>query len=312
MKGRSNPNYQHGLFQGWREFRYGNEPKPITLAGKPKEAPALRGERKKHVINKVMDVMRDWRQTPFEHEGAARAGLRSALCLDGIRWSRADIQAEEIVADCLRRLGAKRPTWDEGQPGAVAPRDNCAWCWGAMPAEALAEGRTARFCSADCARNALLKVDHEDVASYRAAHAKVAAIAKREKAPPAVCLQCSEPFQPMKIKNRWSKFCSRTCAWDYQRVPKKRCLECGTMFRPQNKGGNAGTFCSMACKSKHGSLLRFNKTCDWCGTSFVAKQDAVACCGPRCRDARYNLLTGRRPLKQLTAPAFDYVMRMAA
>ncbi|OWK20076.1 hypothetical protein AJ88_33085 [Mesorhizobium amorphae CCBAU 01583] len=72
-------------------------PQAITLSFRAKKKlakhPIFGADKRKHVVNQMMDVMADWRLSPFEFEGSCRAGLRSALCLAGHSWQRADDEA---------------------------------------------------------------------------------------------------------------------------------------------------------------------------------------------------------------------------
>ena len=99
-KGRDASGWKHGRGAGWTEFRYGDATlHPATLAGRKRQpAPLFSGERKKAAIQRTMDFLRDWRQSPFEQEAAVRAGLRSGLCLAGYPWERSDAAAIEIVS----------------------------------------------------------------------------------------------------------------------------------------------------------------------------------------------------------------------
>src|SRR3546814_1442074 len=54
--------------------------------------------------------------TAFSLEGELRHRLRSSLCRQGADWILADLLAAAIVEDALRKVGAQRPTWQQGQP----------------------------------------------------------------------------------------------------------------------------------------------------------------------------------------------------
>lgn len=107
-------------------------------------------DRQKAIRDKVAAIMRAVEPTPFAAEGPCRAGIRSALCLQGWRWPDADAAAAEIVAAALHIVGAKRPTWYQGQPEWTQPgalpvlRDRCKRCRGPIP-----EGRRM-FCCFEC------------------------------------------------------------------------------------------------------------------------------------------------------------------
>ncbi|MCO6390563.1 hypothetical protein GTW25_05920 [Aliihoeflea aestuarii] len=261
--------------KGWRagysEYRYGTS-KPITLANVMRPAPIFRGEKKKHVIQQTMDAMRDWRMSPFEEEGTMIAGLRSGLCLDGYGWSRSDQQAREIVSEALRLLGAKRPTWEQGQPDYVEPHENCKVCGGPLDEEALSY--RDRFCSAECARIAMEKrtfwQTSRDSALYRRA------------------------VQLVRIS----------------RKPVRECQQCGKSFRQRGENGQA-KFCSSDCYADHKRerAPSFKSNCAFCWTPFTSKQPAMFC-SPTCKTQAHRVQSGR--IKRLSPPVFDYVFAMAA
>lgn len=104
--------------------------------------------------------------TRLNHEAATRHGIRASLCWQGWSWQDADTMAAEIVTAALDRIGAKRPTWLEGQPaafqdGASVPRERCLGCGAAL----LGEVGHA-FCSRGCRRRWTLgireKVEADD------------------------------------------------------------------------------------------------------------------------------------------------------
>ncbi|WP_074742983.1 hypothetical protein [Celeribacter indicus] len=102
-------------------------------------------------------------------EGPLRHAICSDLCLQGWAWETADLMARELMDCAHRRVGAKRPTWNEGQPewviyeGTLIERTLCANCHKPLP-----EGRP-KFCSDLCkgahhAITARLKIANEDQA----------------------------------------------------------------------------------------------------------------------------------------------------
>jgi hypothetical protein len=89
--------------------------------------------RQQHLRDSVADILRTGEPTLFCFEAACRHGVRVSLILSGWRWSRADEQAAAIVALALALLGAKRPTWQQGQPdycqeGTIILRERCLHC----------------------------------------------------------------------------------------------------------------------------------------------------------------------------------------
>ncbi|WP_126974659.1 hypothetical protein [Frigidibacter oleivorans] len=89
--------------------------------------------------------------TLFGLEGPLRHGIRADLCLQGWRWHSADRMASELLDDAFRRVRAKRPTWNEGQPewaiaaGTLIKRTRCVRCCKPLP-----EGHF-KFCGDLCA-----------------------------------------------------------------------------------------------------------------------------------------------------------------
>lgn len=123
-----------------------------TVAGYGSRRHRLSVGRRRQIEKTVCELLRRGDPTPFAFEAPCRHGLRRALCLAGWRWGRADAMADEIVSTCLRAVGAKRPSWNEGQPdwtrqGAFPiERDRCRHCARPMPSERWI------YCSDECQR----------------------------------------------------------------------------------------------------------------------------------------------------------------
>jgi hypothetical protein len=83
-------------------------------------------------------------------EGPLRASIRADLCLQGWTWKDADELARDVVAAAHSRVGAARPSWDEGQlewtieAGTLIERTRCVHCHKRLP-----EGHF-KFCSHHC------------------------------------------------------------------------------------------------------------------------------------------------------------------
>ena len=103
----------------------------------------------------------------FGLEGPLRHAIRADLCLQGWRWSDADLMAREMLDDAFRAVHAIRPAWEEGQlewtvhAGTLIERTRCAHCHGPLP-----DGRP-KFCSNLCGnahrqRVAAIKAASED------------------------------------------------------------------------------------------------------------------------------------------------------
>lgn len=266
---------------GYRTYRYGSAA-PVTL---PR---VFTGEKRKSAVQRVMDVLRDWRSTPFEHEGSVRTGIRASLCLQKHPWQVADNEAIALVGEALHLLGAKRPSWLEGQPQYTIPVENCQNCGGPLDADDIANHR--RFCSQECTGAAR---------QYRADwHAKVEAIARsvawyavsREKQPERPCEVCGKRFRPGTLDYmRKTETCSPECARELvaRRQPERECAGCGVRFKPTV---GHGKFHSIECREAHRSRTRIAATveknaprpCDQCGKQFTPSRADARFCGERC------------------------------
>lgn len=266
---------------GYRAYRYGSAA-PVSL---PR---VFTGGKRKSAAARVMDVLRDWRSTPFEHEGSARAGIRASLCLQGHDWQIADNEAAALVDEALRLLGAKRPSWLEGQPQYTIPVENCQNCGGPLDADDMANHR--RFCSLECTAAAK---------QFRADwHKKVEAIARsvawytvsREKQPERPCEVCGNLYRPGTLDYmRKTETCSSECARELiaSRQPERECAGCGIRFKPSV---GHGKFHSILCREAHRSRTRIAATaernaprpCDQCGKQFEPKRADARFCGERC------------------------------
>ncbi|MEF2071896.1 hypothetical protein [Consotaella aegiceratis] len=260
----------------------------ITLAGgsvPPPKASILKGEKRKHVVSKMMDLMRDWRDSPFENEGPVIAGFRSSLCLEGNPWAASDREAGHVVAEALRLLGAKRPTWAEGQPEYNGEFDYCAWCGGALDEDDRASRR--RFCSAECAR---VYTHHRNGANMEhdgGALLSAYRLVAKEKAAPRPCRYCRTMF---KHYRKDAEFCSASCAQRFSRGDRVRqditCEWCGTATKPSSRGQK---FCSITCRTAahyEAERIRLGAEigrCANCDASFTPSAKGEIFCSERCR-----------------------------
>jgi hypothetical protein len=111
----------------------------------------LNQRKQQHLVTAVAVILDRGEPTQFALEATCRHALRSRLCLQGWRWAEADAVAFDIVAKALRRAGAQRPTWAEGQPehlqnfsGAMIARTRCVRCRKTLP-----DGHW-KFCGSTC------------------------------------------------------------------------------------------------------------------------------------------------------------------
>lgn len=255
--------------------------------GRPK--PLIKGNRRTHVINKILDEMADYRNSPFEHEGDCRAGLRAALCLGGHAWSASDMEAANLVAECLLLLGAERPTWDEGQPEHLLSFDVCHGCNGSMPASEYEGGRKGMFCSTVCAsrwidRRQSMFAGREwmmrggaSAVGYSKVHAAALNILRRESRPSRRCDHCETEYRPFRRTVEDQRYCSHSCYSAAKKtIPSRTCPQCGELFYGFNE---KQVHCSRACAKLHS----FQKTCPGCNTIFAAKSKRAVYCSDTCR-----------------------------
>ncbi|SKA26291.1 hypothetical protein SAMN05428963_11059 [Consotaella salsifontis] len=298
--------FGRGWSSGYREYRYGSL-RPVTLAGK-KPDPVFRGDQREHAVERAMGVLRDWKQSPFEHEGPVRAGIRSALCLRGHGWHKADRQAETIVSDAFQLLGVKRPKWEEGQRHYVEPRENCKWC--SAPIE---DGdRLSGFCCLEHARAAHQHWGFETRTNANRAYAEVSRAISRLGQKPRVCDQCGARFRPQ-WETSQQRFCSRECLALSQRVPTRvfTCAACGKGFEVDattSRGSRGRRFCSPECGKMAPKLQPTTiRECVVCGSRFAAKSSLAKFCGNACSLTHGRLSRGKMP-KSATPTAFDYML----
>lgn len=116
----------------------------------PKKRFKVNKDRRAYIVRIISSILAGAEPTRFAFEATCRHAVRSRLCLNGWSWAAADDLAADIVKDALRRLGAKRPTWKEGQPeytqDGFAPilRTRCIRCHGPL------EDDRPKFCSHWC------------------------------------------------------------------------------------------------------------------------------------------------------------------
>lgn len=172
---------------------------------KPK-ARRLSRHRKHAIRDRIAAIMRVVEPTPFAAESPCRHGIRASLCLQGWSWPEADAVAVEIVTAALSIVGAKRPTWAQGQPEWTQPgvlpilRERCARCGKSLP-----EGHRL-WCGPVCARAAKMdrqreRWDEESYAKWKAS--KAAWIARQ---PDRGCQGCRRTFKPSRKGQRHCRY----------------------------------------------------------------------------------------------------------
>lgn len=165
--------------------------------------------RRNRIIEAVAAVLSQWDTSRFQFEASCRTGLRSALCMNGWPWAVADREAADLVESALRRIGAERPSWKEGQPewtqdGALPiERENCLRCRRPLP-----DGHW-KFCGRLCAKAwRYARMDRDRIIELSAQRA-----AQREawsaQQPMKACRHCGIYYRP-----RWlsQKYCGQSCS----------------------------------------------------------------------------------------------------
>jgi hypothetical protein len=246
-----------------RAAKRGKE-RPISLA------PIYKRDTREHLVNRLFDAMVDWRYSPFENEGPARHALRSALCLQGYGWSRADHEAANLVAEALRRLRAQRPSWEQGQREYLEPRENCRRCGGQLPEEHLRGGRYIAFCSFVCAKAHYVQREFEvratTDAAYRAVSHAVTALSQ----------------------------------------PVRKCEHCDRKFQPRRKRDK---FCSLGCAAQNRAARKYRSICQCCGSEFEHAQPDTRYCSATCRTKIHQLSTGRWVPKKISSVVLDFMFQ---
>lgn len=193
-----------------------------TLKATPKPK-RLNKDKHRHLVETVAAVLKSGEPTHFAFEASCRHGIRSSLCLQGWGWQEADATAADIVATALNRIGARRPTWQQGQPGWTEEgvlrheRTHCARCRTPIPEERNSGGTPAKYCSMVCtnaAKDAAWYARQGEEGRARHAVSEAARLAKKRAAMPAKpCAYCAGMFRPMPAtgKRPESIFCSPRC-----------------------------------------------------------------------------------------------------
>lgn len=272
------------------------------LAGRVREKkvqPVFRGDRRKHVLNQVIDSLRDWRSSPFENEGRLRSFLRATMCHSGVTWHRADMEAAALVSEGLYVLGAKRPSWDEGQPDYALGADYCGWCGCSLSEDDEITRPGRRYCSGLCAKAAFEYRDFERRDADNKIYAQTRRIAKAHSLGARECRSCGKSFIPLGLRSE-QQFCSSLCyGQSLATLPERTCAQCGTSFR-QTNSHNPSRFCSMACydgyRATQAALKKAAKSaaraqrkrvhrCAHCQSSFSPTNRGQAFCSRSCYQA---------------------------
>lgn len=287
-----------GTTRLYNEYRFGCR-RPVYVPGKGPQR-TINSAKEASVIDSLARGFQCWTRSPFEREGASVAGLRSALCLEGNDWSKSDAYARHLVQSALDAIGAKRPTWNEGQPDYTYGPEQCRWCAGPIDDERAALG--LRFCSAECFNAARVHRSFEFGWSEDRAMMLAYKLVHRIEQEKRACAFCGKAFYPRDDGDYTQRFCSRRCHGLSKRTLEQVCVVCGTQFRTENS--TRKKTCSDACAAVLRQQPRFVKTCAWCRQEFVSKTNAAKYCCRACADSGQKAETGWQP-DWLTWHVFD-------
>lgn len=227
------------------------------------------------LVENVALVLKTGYPTKFEYEAACRHGVRVSLIAQGWSWHNADHAAIEVVLSALTLVGAKRPTWDEGQVDYAVDhrvdRDRCARCHGPIDDERRYRGRSVKYCSVVCSRSAYeakasASGERVAMADHLARLALKSEKTIRERS--GECERCGTPFLTRSMDR---KFCSSRCSSEAQATIKPTpCEQCGTTFKPRaREGGGVSKFCSNTCRGLASKRPLEPRACKHCETVFT-------------------------------------------
>ena len=115
---------------------------PVTLARtKPPKKRKLGQTYRRKLIDQTAAILQKGEPSVFAFEGFMRHGLRAGLCLKGWSWKEADAIAADVLASAFNQIGAKRPTYQQGQPDwthdgvLLIERERCVRCFARQPRE---------------------------------------------------------------------------------------------------------------------------------------------------------------------------------
>lgn len=246
-----------------KAYRNGQKPRALPLA------PVYKAKDRESLVDSVMDVLNDWRMSPFENEGSVRAGVRAALCLKGHRWDRSDLEASMVIEGGLRRMGVERPSWEQGQREYTVPLENCAWCSGER--DPAVKGR---FCTVECGKAFANDRQANDVRRNTQIYQSATRVIWRDKKDRRACLTCQKQFMHDGDKDP-RQFCTFTCYNEYRHTE---------------------------------AFSKFPSVCRFCDKPFMGRQSGAFYCSNACQLSESRLRTGKNVPKRLSAPVFDYVI----
>ena len=245
---------------------------------KPQPTQIFKGERRKHVISQIIDVLDNFRLSRFENEASIRSGVRSALCIAGHGWHPSDSEAAALLATAFTKMGVHRPSWFEGQREYTIPRQNCARCGCDLDEESI--GNRDRFCSEICRSSA--KRFSWDLARYnaQAVYGKAFYLAVRAAAPERACKTCTRLFRSAMPD---AIHCSIACVGVSKRTRDRdrTCLRCEAPFIDRQNVNRPQRYCSLECRRAGHEV---EKTCDHCSEPFWGSNPKNRFCSKVCKN----------------------------
>lgn len=269
---------------------HGALPYLAKLKAKARDELRMEKHRRETLIRAVMRILDCGRSSKFEYEAAARHGLRSQLCLDGHCWAAADKFAAGVIEEALRRNGAQRPAWWQGQPEYADTDTSRGWCaregcGKPIPIDRLETGgNSAKYCSHFCRDNASAQRQREHGARMDLATWLASCAARREASRLARARPCAHCGRHFFTELKTAKlFCSRACAYAARTQFERRpCPNCGKIFKPKR----ATKFCSVACAATARTKKKATRTCEHCGTIFELRDrsEKKRFCSVKCKN----------------------------
>ncbi|HWA18960.1 MAG TPA: hypothetical protein VG757_08175 [Devosia sp.] len=276
---------KHGAFAGgdWSTYRYG-EPRHSRrpYLSKREQTRLYDGQARELVVSRTAEILGTATLSKFEHEANARHGLRVGLIYRGATWQPADDEAASIVAAALDKIGARRPTFLQGQREYTTPPENCQRCGAEL--DDAARGQYRRYCSDQCRDAARVYAADLYQVTEAIARANARYVVAKDSVPERPCEVCGTPFRAFLSSTRTcSPECARAIRSD--RVPPRPCHHCGKMFRPHSNT-KAGKFCSSECsiaaQRAAAAPPLAPRPCACCGRLFTPATDKARSCSPAC------------------------------
>lgn len=250
------------------------------------------GARRDSMVAAVAKILGASYSSKFEYEGACRHGLRSAFCLQGETWAKADARAAEIVAEALRRNGAsERPSWWQGQPEYADTDTSRGWCarhdcGRPIPMDrGSSNGHAVKFCSEFCQQLTHSRRQKQHGVQQSLAEYLAACAAQSKRTAEARARDCKHCGRHFLTRDATRLYCSHCCYSAARTLHAERpCAHCGTAFRPEKTHLGLSKYCCRECSDAGRRKVREDRQCPACGTVFRPRypSDRKRFCSPRC------------------------------